>query len=686
MDVHRFSFGTSGDSLLSDAFKVPDPEYPVIHRFNQSSTASEAVIAALQSYYAGCWREKIKSILRESESKYQLIPSRDAAVVLLGTQMADEVTTRQPAKLAANGRASPKDITASQQDDVAVAAVIKEEELFFYQQVLPSRFLDDYVLYVALADGSLPSQQVGSATSSQPYSDQLHDAIDSASQRILRPGDLLRSHPKMTFPFSLAVHYKPTKKSRTVNDIIRRSSSVVFDAKGGSGGPRRSIATLDDSVRHVLSSLSSDPSKKPLQVVSDAVKNQAQPKTMIDDESAARRGFTVLPFLPPLLSENAQRMETSAIQKAKQMLATTAASTSTDPLNGSTSSAAAVDLSELDVTVESLMKKCGLTEYDAARFGSGSIAAQSKDYVVQQSTVFASEEIRRRREENVLRLEREQAQRDKQTMQTAQNRELTLREQFIKQEQEQRLKAAKSVMDKIREVDAYEVQKHSRKLQAEQLVKEFRAEAKERLLADAERQARLHQDLEETLREKTWRRLYDTTLDGEREKAAALARQRGALSTSLAEFRPKLKQLDQVARQDNILRSTVHELDSRCGNEHTVQDTTLKKSQQDRKWHDTLVAEQQIVRAADADAHKNKTQDRSLRVADRQRHAELLKRDHAEVNVMRLVQHKPLKDYFDERTVENSAEIQNSFEQWRAERRNVHEVALAKRELHMHSA
>jgi hypothetical protein len=156
------------------------------------------------------------------------------------------------------------------------------------------------------------------------------------------------------------------------------------------------------------------------------------------------------------------------------------------------------------------------------------------------------------------------------------------------------------------------------------------------------------------------------------------------LSTSLAEFRPKLKQMDQAARQEGILRSTIQALDKDCGVHGEAQTANLAKWQLERKWHDTLVAEQQIVRAADADAHKSKTNTRSLRLADRERQAELLKRDHSEINVMRLMRGKPLKDYLDDRTVENSAEMRAKFDQWKEDVRVAHEVVLTKKELHIH--
>jgi hypothetical protein len=663
---------------------IPDPDFPVILRFLQTCNAAEATVAALKSYYESCWKEKCKRILRETEEKFGLALSKDSAVRLFGSEVADEVPTRQsqpstklPSSAKASSGVSTSSSTSPQSDDPAIEALLKQEELFFYQEVLPSRFVDDYTVFVALSDGSLPKKDVGALSSSQPYAEQQTEAHDTAEQRLLRPADNIRSHPRMVFPFSLAVHYRPTKKSRTVNDIIRRSSSVVFDTKGS--GPRKSITTLDESVRHVLSTLTRGGGEQsPLQVVSDTVKMQSQPKTMIDDESAVKRGFTVLPFLPPLLNDAMQLKQKEMEAKAKAKEAAKEAVVAPPPTGNH------LDATEVEVSVEALMKQCGLTEYDAARFGSGPFAAQCKDSVVQKSSMYAADEVRRRREENILRLERQQQERDQAAMSTSLNRELSLRQQFAKQQEEQRVKAARTAMDRIREQDANEVEKHSRALQAERLIKEFKQDAMVKLREDAERQKKLHASIEEELRAKTWRRLYDTTLEGEREKAAALARQRGALSTCLAEFRPKLKQMDQEARQDTILRNAVKSLDDKCDQQLSAQDSNLKKSLMDRKWHDTLVAEQQIVRAADADAHRNKTQDRTLRVADRERQAELLKRDHSEVNVMRLVRNRPMKEYFDDRTIDNSEELQQSFEKWRDDVRMTHEVALARKELHIH--
>lgn len=671
---------------------VADPEFPVILRLQQSTIASDATVQALKSFYDASWKEKSKSILREAEEKFGLVPSKENIVRLLGEQVAADVTTRESMEQAGKAAAgssvpaaaspsSQKEGAAAQQqqrDDTAIAALLNQEELFFYQDILPSRFLDDYTAFAALSDGSMPKKDVGSASSSQPYADQQHDAADSAEQRLLRTSDVIRTHPRMVFPFSLAVHYRPTKKSRTVNDIIRRSSSVVFDAKGS--GPRKSITTLDESLRLVLSTLSMGGQQRtPLQVVSDTLHTQSQPKTMIDDDSAARRGFTVLPFLPPLLNGAMQTREKELAAKAAAAAVEAAAQAARDAAPG-------IDcLDDIEVTVDGLLQQCGLTEYDAARFGQGPYAAQCRDVVVQKSTMYVTEEIKRKREENVLRLERLKAERDQAAVVSSHTRELSLREIFAHEQEEQRQRAAKTAMEKIRENDANEVERQRRVLQAQRLIKEAKQDALAKLADDSVRQQQLYASIEAKLHEKTVRRMFDTTLDGEQEKAAVEARQRGALSTCLSEFnRPKLKGLDQVARQANILQNAVTSLDDRCGTQLTAQQKALKKSLEDRKWHDTLVAEQQIVRAADADANRNKTQDRSLRVMDRERQVQLLQRDHSEISVMRLVATKSPKDYLDDRTLDNSAELWGTFEKWRDDVRTVHEVSLAKKELHIH--
>jgi hypothetical protein len=630
---------------------VVAPEFPVLLRLSEASTTEDCINQTLRAHYTDTWKGRLQEVLNNLESEYNARATEELRNELFS---AGAVDAKGSSSRGDSRRKSSWQLKKEKQTDELIRHIVRFEEQTFYETVLPSRFLEDYVLFLALPDGSLPSSSGhGVRSTASPHTEQIREAQETASSWRCGPGVVVRQHPKYSIPCTLLVVYKPSKKTRTMNDIMSRSSSVYSSPKAAGQ------ITADANVTQLLQS--SKKSSSQLMMIVNMIVNNGTPKNMLDDDEARRRGYTILRFLPPLSNVGLD------VPRILMRLAEQAAEENAEE-----------ERVDKESTVEYLMKDAQLSLYDIARHGGGPMATSTRDYVRARSTELSRSDIERRRNENVIRLERDAAKREEDATASAESKELSLRERRTIEEAERRRRKERDRLELARDRDKREQDKEERMLALQHELEHLKQSAAEKIADDAKRQKKLFEEIEQSLREKYQRRVLDTTLAGEQRKAEEVSRRVGPTCFRLQQFRPKLKQLDQAERQANTLDSLVGSLDSKCADERTLFFRNLTATQMEREKYQRSVNQERVVREADEAALALKFRRHEERLADQTRREGLLQRDVKQSNVMRIVQ-RPFRDYFN--NGETSVEVESRFEEWREDKERALTAELARKEL-----
>lgn len=686
---------TSGNPAPIPALVTP--EHPLILRLPDSCTAEQATTQTLQQFYLSKWVERVQAIVSQMAEHHGVKPSDQLTAELstIGRNAAKSSKQQQNGPVVEAGgrrRLSSIDQKKERTSDDIIRTVLQYEERHFYENVLPSRFIEDYQIFISLCDGTLPNaNQSGALTTSKPHTQQLQDMHENPKDWVVPPGSIVKQHPKATFPYSVAICYRPTKTSRTMNDIMSRSSSFVA---GGSVNASMSMGasfmgTFDANVSQLMAdrsvALGGGASGDPLKSAAQYLVAQGAPKNMLGDDTAKKRGFTILPFLPVLRGGSSETYVDPQIAKFLRRISDNGA-TKDSGAPGSVPVLGADDDDrdkEIDLTVDEIMSQAGLTLYDIARHGSGSLAHLGRDHVVEQVPIMARNDVERKRQENVIRAERSALSREEVAMRLAEKKELSMREEHTAKMAAARLLQQKTELDVAREDAARERAKEERRLNLARRIEGFKAAAQQELEDQQERQKVFLEKLEMTLHDKTTRRRLDTTLEGERTKAEELSRRAGPVSLRLNEFRPKVKQLDQQQRQENIFTSLVHSLETSLLHASQVYHTRTGDALAERHAYEHKVREEQVVRTADVDTLAKKSHVRNVHIDDVKRQEELVSRPEGEVSILRIAA-KPSTTYFSA-TLEDEAlraeERNRNFLEWKERRRVEIEAKMLRKEL-----
>lgn len=682
------------------------PDHPLILRLADACNAEAATVQALQQHYLTRWVERVQSIVEQMGEQHGIRPSEplSAEIAAIGRMSAGGAKPARGHSADRNNVGNkPRRLSSVEQKkekthDEIIRTVLQHEELHFYESVLPSRFIEDYQPFISLSDGTLPQPSAtGAVTTSKPHSQQLVDMNENPKEWAIPSGSIVKQHPKATFPYAITIFYKPTKTSRTMNDIMCRSSSFVLGSSAVMG--RESSApyagTSDANVTQLVSDRSTilNQSADPLKSAAQYLVAQSAPKSMLGDDAARKRGFTILPFLPYLRSGTHEtHVDPQIAQYLRRLsenhLPNSAQSGSKDSANRSgATSPLEVDDSErdkeIDFTVEELMAQAGLTLYDVARHGNGPLAHLGRDHVVEQVPLMAKSDIERKRQENVIRAERAAIAREETAMRLSEVRELSMREEHTAKEAIARVEREKTELDLVRKEAARERSKEERRLSLEQRILSYKAAAQKELEESQERQQKFLQQLESTLLQKATRRRLDTTLEGERTKAEELSRRAGPISLRLNEFRPKVKQLDQQQRQDNMYTSLVQSLDAAMTNATSQYHANTTGALADRHQYETKVREELVVRTADAETLVKKGVVRNFRIEDLKRQEDLVSRPEGEVSILRIAA-KPSTVYYSATAEEEALreeERNRNFLEWKERRRIEVEAKMIRSEL-----
>jgi hypothetical protein len=682
------------------------PDHPLILRLADGCNAEAATVQALQQHYLTRWVARVQTIVEQMGEQHGIRPSEPLAAELaaVGRMTAGGA---KPARVHSadrnHGGGRPRRLSSVEQKkekthDEIIRTVLQHEELHFYESVLPSRFVEDYQPFVALCDGSLPQPSTsGAVTTSKPHSQQLVDMNENPKEWAIPSGSIVKQHPKATFPYTITIFYRPTKTSRTMNDIMCRSSSFVLGSSAVMG--RESSApyagTSDANVTQLVSdrSMILNNSGDPLKSAAQYLVAQSAPKSMLGDDAARKRGFTILPFLPylksgvhethvdPQIAQYLRRLSENNLPGSAQ-----SGSKDSGGHNSATSQVESNDADrdkEIDFTVEELMAQAGLTLYDVARHGNGPLAHLGRDHVVEQVPMMAKSDMERKRQENVIRAERAAIAREETAMRLSEKREASMREEHTAKEAIARVEREKSELDYVREEAARERGKEERRLSLEQRILSYKAAAQKELEESQERQQKFLQQLEMTLDQKANRRRLDTTLEGERTKAEELSRRAGPISLRLNEFRPKVKQLDQQQRQDNMYASLVQSLDKSLTTATTQYHSGTSAALADRHQYETKVREELVVRTADAATLDKKGAVRNFRIEDLKRQEDLVSRAEGEVSILRIAA-KPSTVYYcatPEEDASREEERNRNFLEWKERRRVEVEAKMIRSEL-----
>lgn len=682
------------------------PDHPLILRLTDGCNAESATIQALQQHYLSKWVERVREVIGQMGDQHGIRPSEalaaeiatigrmsagGSAVKSIGKGQGAEVQGGRPRRLS-----SVEQKKERTHDDI-IRTVLQHEEKHFFESVLPSRFVEDYQPFIALSDGTLPqSSSNGAVTTSKPHSQQLVDINENPKVWAIPSGSIVKQHPKATFPYSITIFYKPTKTSRTMNDIMCRSSSFVLGTSMAlaNGNAQPYAGTSDANVTQLVSDRSMILSNNadPLKSAAQYLVSQSAPKSMLGDDAARKRGFTILPFLPYLRGgSNDTHVDPQIAQFLRRLSEQQVPSSAQGGSKESGSSSGAVSPlemdserdKEIDFTVDELMAQAGLTLYDVARHGSGPLAHLGRDHVVEQVPLMARTDIERKRQENVIRAERAAIAREETAMRLAETRELSMREEHTANEAIARVQRDKTELDIVRAEAARERSKEERRLSLEQRITAYKAAAQRELDESQDRQREFLRQLEVTLDQRATRRRLDTTLEGERTKAEELSRRAGPISLRLNEFRPKVKQLDQQQRQDNMYTSLVQSLDTSLTTATNQYHSVTSAALADRHQYERKVREELVVRTADADTLSKKGEVRNFHIKDLKRQEELVSRPEGEVSILQIAA-KPSTAYYCATAAEEAAreeEKNRNFLEWKERRRVEVEAKMIRSEL-----
>lgn len=451
--------------------------------------------------------------------------------------------------------------------------------------VLPSPFLEDYGMYVALGDGTVDQ-------SHREEGEGLGFAYESCAL----------SDARMSIPYMLVLLHRKV--------LGRKDSTLNFTASEAfSSGEIRSSLSLADAVEDSIGALHR------------SLKKRMETRTLLPVAAAQRRqlgqstaGGAAPPATPPVQPQPSAQPPTPQSSAVLQPPAPSAPQKMEVPEKADE---AEDDVFEGAEGVERLMHQCGLTVYDLAKHGCGAQAETAKLACQQQSVEFLRADLERRRQDNLLRRSELARRREEESLDTSRSAVLSVREKYLEALRKQKNRESMTSLEVTQERDVQQRERQLRELQLEKKVEEMRAA----LMKEEEDAARRRGALATSVDALVDRRETDRR---QREKQHLLGRASNLREPTVdalysASRRPQLKKMEVQMRQAKILEGLMSSLDQKCVTDAEAALARLDDAQKGRRNDEQLQQNESIVKSVEQLRHEGIRRHRAQRHRERER-------------------------------------------------------------------